>query len=150
MLGPDAVTVPERRGGRGPGERVGLVPAHAVRLGQAQQVAAAEHPWPGRLPAPSPALVHRPARPAEVRDERGELVEVSARGVLSAAPATLAIEGGGPAAVVAWCGPWPVETRWWDVAARQRRARVQVVTERGTAHLLARSAGCWLVEATYD
>ena len=31
LLGPDAVLVPERRGGRGPGERMGLVPAHGVR-----------------------------------------------------------------------------------------------------------------------
>ena len=32
MLGPDAVTVPEWRGGRGPADQVGRVPVHAVDL----------------------------------------------------------------------------------------------------------------------
>jgi protein ImuB len=150
LLGPDAVTVPERRGGRWPGERVALVPAHAVRLGQPQVAADVAHPWPGNLPPPSPALVHRPPRPADVRDDRGEAVEVSARGVLSMPPATVAIDGGAPVAVSAWCGPWPVDARWWDPATRQRRARLQVVTARGSAYLLARSAGRWVVDATYD
>jgi protein ImuB len=150
LLGPDAVTVPERRGGRSPGEEVGLVPAHAVRLGEAQRAAGVEQPWPGRLPAPSPALVHRPRPPVDVRDGDGAVVQVDGRGVLSAPPATLAIAGGAPVGVTTWCGPWPLDARWWDLAARQRRARLQVVTAHGAAHLLARSAGRWEVEATYD
>jgi protein ImuB len=150
LLGPEAVTVPERRGGRSPGEQVGLVPAHGVRLGEAQRAADVAQPWAGQLPAPSPALVHRPPRPAEVRDEHGDVVTVSARGVLSASPATLVIEGAAPVAVATWCGPWPVDARWWDAVARQRRARLQVVTAGDRAHLLARTGGHWVVEATYD
>jgi protein ImuB len=77
-------------------------------------------------------------------------VTVSARGVLSASPATLVIEGAAPVAVATWCGPWPVDARWWDAVARQRRARLQVVTAGDRAHLLARTGGHWVVEATYD
>jgi hypothetical protein len=43
----------------GPGEQVVLVPAHTVALGAAARPdPAAGAPWPGHLPAPSPALVH--------------------------------------------------------------------------------------------
>ncbi|MBW8825938.1 MAG: hypothetical protein JF603_06275, partial [Acidobacteria bacterium] len=49
-----------------------------------------------------------------------------------------------------WCGPWPVDERWWDTAARRRRARLQVALADGTAHLLALESGRWTVEATYD
>jgi protein ImuB len=150
MLGPDAVGVPEQRGGRSPGERVGLVPAHAVRLGQPQRTTEAAQPWPGQLPAPSPAIVHRPPRRADLRDDAGEPVAVSGRGAVSAPPATLAIDGGMPAPVAAWCGPWPVEARWWDLDARQRRARLHLVTADHAAHLLSVEAGRWAVDATYD
>ena len=58
LLGPGSATVPERRGGRGPGEAVVLVPADAVDLTErtlaGEQVAA---PWPGHLPTPAPARV---------------------------------------------------------------------------------------------
>ena len=61
LLGPDAVTVPEWRGGRGPAEQVVAVPAAAVELlEQAERVGSAHPtagPWPGRLPPPSPARV---------------------------------------------------------------------------------------------
>jgi protein ImuB len=52
--------------------------------------------------------------------------------------------------VVTWCGPWPVDERWWDRGARRRQARIQVTTATGEAHLLAVEAGRWSVEATYD
>ncbi|MCU1380235.1 MAG: hypothetical protein JWN29_3218, partial [Acidimicrobiales bacterium] len=42
------------------------------------------------------------------------------------------------------------DERWWDGATRRRRARIQVVTVTGEAHLLAVEAGRWSVEATYD
>ena len=35
-----------------------------------------------------------------------------------------------------WAGPWPLDERWWDIERRRRRARVQVVLEGGTAHVL--------------
>jgi protein ImuB len=150
LLGPDAVTVPERRGGRGPGEVLGLVPAHAVRLGSPQEAPDADRPWPGRLPAPSPALVSAEPLPAEVLDAAGRCVGVTGRGLVTDEPATVAVAGGAPVAVVAWCGPWPCDERWWDREAHRRRARIQVVTADGRAHLLAREAGRWSVEGTYD
>lgn len=49
LLGPDAVITAVLDGGRGPGERVRLVP-----WGEPRQPLAATQPWPGQLPAPSP------------------------------------------------------------------------------------------------
>jgi protein ImuB len=145
LLGPDAVTVPERRGGRGPGERVALVPAHGVRLGTASSREDADRPWPGHLPAPSPALVPGEPRPVDLLDADGEPVRVSGRGLLVGEPATC-----GGADVVGWAGPWPCEERWWDPDAARRRARLQVVVAPGVAHLLVRERGRWVIEATYD
>jgi protein ImuB len=62
----------------------------------------------------------------------------------------VAVDGAGPKRVVAWAGPWPVEERWWDPAGHRRRARVQVLDDTGTAHLLAVEGGRWWLEATYD
>ena len=150
LLGPDAVAVPRRRGGRGPGDRIDLVPAHAVRLGAPQAADDAHRPWPGHLPAPSPALVHPAPPPVAVLDAGGQPVGVSGRGLISAEPASIAVDGGPPEPVTAWCGPWPTDERWWDPDARRRRARIQVVTRAGEAHLLALEAGRWRLEATYD
>jgi protein ImuB len=146
LLGPEAVTVPERRGGRGPGERIGLVPAHGVRLGAAPATTDdADRPWPGHLPAPSPAIVHLDAPSVELLDADGAPVRVSGRGELVGIPARC-----GTADIVDWAGPWPSEERWWDPAAARRRARLQVVLATGAAHLLSLEAGRWTVEATYD
>ena len=65
-------------------------------------------------------------------------------------PATLTVEGGRPRAVVAWAGPWLVEERWWDPLEHRRRARFQLATEDGQAHLVYLEDGRWWVEATYD
>ncbi|HEY2332049.1 MAG TPA: hypothetical protein VGH94_09005 [Acidimicrobiales bacterium] len=150
LLGPDAVLVPERRGGRGPGEQMGLVPAHAVRLGAPAATDDAARPWPGRLPPPSPVLVHAPSLPAVPFDAGGQPVGVTGRGVLTAEPVAVGIAGRAPVAVLACAGPWPAEERWWDPAAFRRRARLQVVLADGTAHLLVVEDGHWQVEATYD
>jgi protein ImuB len=163
LLGVDAVRVPEWRGGRGPGERVGLVPVAAEDVTEPRPAAREEwvgEPWPGRVVGPSPATVHVPPAPAEVLDAAGRPVRIGGRGEVSAAPATLVIahrahRAGtqptlGGAAVVAWAGPWPCDERWWDPGARRRRARLQVTTAAGAAHLLSVEAGRWAVEATYD
>lgn len=150
LLGPDGVAVPERRGGRAPGERVGLAPAHAVRLGAARSADDAERPWPGALPAPSPSLVHTDPPSATVLDAEGRPVGVSGRGLVTAEPATVAVSGSDPVAVAGWCGPWPADERWWDRATARRRARLQVVTATGEAHLLTLEGGRWWIEATYD
>jgi len=85
-----------------------------------------------------------------VVDANNEPVTVSGRGTASADPAKLSIDGGLWTDVVAWAGPWPVDERWWDANAHRRRARWQVLTADGTAHLLAVEGGRWSVEATYD
>lgn len=153
LLGPDAVTVPERQGGRGPGERIGLVPAHGVRLGTPVASDDAARPWPGHLPAPSPALVHDAPRAVDLLDAASQPVRVSGRGLLVGEPAVMTGHpnpGCGPQEVTAWAGPWPCEERWWDPAAGRRRARLQVVLSSGSAQLLTLEGGRWWVEATYD
>ncbi len=162
LLGTDAVTVPEWRGGRGPADQVVRVPAHAVDLDgprPAVRPDSVEPPWPGRLPAPAPSTVHPEPFPVEVVDATGEPVQVSGRGLVSAAPAHVSSRSGSGGAgpnrakghdVVAWAGPWLADERWWDPPAHRRRARFQVATADGRAHLLAVEGGCWWVEATYD
>lgn len=157
MLGPQAVVTATIIGGRGPAERVTLVPwGELPPSGDPASL-----PWPGHYPSPAPELVHRPPIPAEVVDAEGMLVTVSARGGLSAPPALLSIGPGPQMIVVAWAGPWTADERWWDPAARRRRARLQLLTGNtsntidprntgdGTAHLCAVEAGRWWVEATY-
>jgi protein ImuB len=104
--------------------------------------------WPGRLPGPAPAVVHRTPLAAEVRDASAHAVTISGRGVVSAPPAAVSITGRPWQPVETWAGPWPVEERWWD--AGRRRAWLQVAIAGGSAHLLAREDGRWWVEATYD
>ncbi|WCO68336.1 hypothetical protein PO878_06290 [Iamia majanohamensis] len=147
LLGTEAVAVPEVRGGRGPGDRVGTVPAAAVDLTGARVVVrpGSEGPWPGHLPAPSPALVFPDPAAVDLRDAEDRPVGVGGRGLISAAPARL-----GRHRVVGWAGPWPAEERWWDPDRARRRARVQVVLEDGSAHLLALEHGTWHLEGTYD
>jgi protein ImuB len=151
LLGPGAATVPEHRGGRSPGEAVVLVPADAVylserSLGGEGTVA----PWPGRLPTPAPARVlSRPVR-AEVVDRHDRPVGVSGRGLATAAPARVRVDGGGDQPVAGWAGPWPVDERWWDTETHRRRARFQVLTADGVGLLLSVEDGRWWLEATYD
>lgn len=170
LVGPEAVQVPEWRGGRAPGEQYRLVPFDAVDPSARARPDGA--PWPGRVPSPSPATVWSRARPAEVLDAGGARVEVSGRGTLSSPPARCrtALEGvgrGDPEAwweVRAWAGPWCIDERWWDAMAHRRRARLQVVLapsaphegptrghpSEGIAHLLTLEDRRWWVEATYD
>ena len=152
LLGADEVKVPERRGGRHPAEQLRLVPAYAVDLTESRAAAVADDqgvPWPGRLPGPAPAVVHGAPVPAEVLDDRGRPVEVSGRGMASAPPAQLRVDGGPRRAVTAWAGPWPAEERWWDPERHRRRARFQLVDDTGAAHLAVREGGGWYVEAFY-
>jgi protein ImuB len=106
-------------------------------------------PWPGRIPEPSPAIVHHEPMAADVRDAGGASVSVNGRGMLSAEPGWLRVAGDW-ARIVAWAGPWPVDERWWDPNARQRLARLQVTTQKDLAYLLKLTDGRWWVEATYD
>jgi protein ImuB len=106
-------------------------------------------PWPGRIPEPSPAIVHHEPVLAEVQDARSVPVTVNGRGLLSEDPAWLRVSGDW-ARIVAWAGPWPVDERWWDPKAHQRLARLQVTSQEDIAYLLKLSDGQWWIEATYD
>jgi protein ImuB len=153
LLGPEAVTVPEWRGGRDPAAVVVPVPVAAVDLAdRAGRVApvVGSGPWPGSVPAPSPASVLADPLPAEVSDAAGETVTVDGRSLVSAPPARLAVAGAPGRSVVAWAGPWPADERWWDPATHRRRARFQLVTDDGAAHLAVVEAGRWWVEAAYE
>ena len=109
-------------------------------------------PWPGRLPPPSPALVHPVPVPVEILDPDGSPVGVSGRGRCTSVPShlVLAVGGGSSVAITGWSGPWPADERWWDPAAARRRARLQVLLADGTAHLVVLEQGKWCLEATYD
>jgi len=156
LLGVDAVRVPEWRGGRGPGERVDLVPVAADDVTEARPAARrgwVGEPWPGVVPDPAPATVHAPPLQAEVVDAAGHVVVVSGRGELSAPPARVRVDRAGARAlaeVAAWAGPWPCDERWWDPDGHRRRARLQVATADGVAYLLAVEGSRWTAEATYD
>jgi protein ImuB len=153
MLGPEAVTVPEWRGGRTPGEQVLLVPAGAVDITTERPSAHPTwrtEPWPGQLAAPSPATITADPVAVDVVDRQGEPVRVSGRGFVSSPPARLTIGNRAPETIVAWAGPWPVEERWWDDASRRRLARFQLVTEDGVARLLTVEGGRWWLAAVYD
>jgi protein ImuB len=151
LVGADGVLVPEWQGGRSPGEQYRLVPLDAVDL--SARAAPGAEPWPGALPAPSPAVVWPRPRPVEVLDAQGRRVGVSGRGLISAPPARvhLGARGGGSGSgsvgggdggsgsagdgtvrVRAWAGPWCVDERWWDAVGHRRRARLQVVLEPET------------------
>jgi protein ImuB len=169
LVGDQGVLVPTWRGGRLPGDRYGWVPASTTDLTDADDtaerlrprprdggdsgagggVAGRAGPWPGSLPAPSPAIVPGEAQRAELLDAAGQPVAVSGRGELTAAPATLVLGNRRPEAVASWAGPWPLDERWWEPTAHRRLARFQVVTTDGTAHLLLAEHRAWWVAATY-
>ncbi|MEO6091186.1 MAG: DNA polymerase Y family protein [Umezawaea sp.] len=149
LLGPEAVVTPVLGGGRGPAERVRLVPWGDERVPRADP----DEPWPARLPAPSPATVPVEPVPAALVDETGADVGVTGRYELTAPPHRVLL-GGRARDVRGWAGPWPVDERWWDAEAAHRAARLQVLTvgENGSeqAFLLVRTGGRWAVEGVYD
>lgn len=147
LLGPHAVTVPVVQGGRAPADRQALV-AWGERPAGLRPV---ELPWPGSLPPPAPVRVFAEPRPVVVVDDRGQLVWVSERGVVSAPPARFrtAPGAGGWHPIGAWAGPWPVEELWWENPA-SRVARFQIVAVDGHAWLMSCADDGWWVEAGYD
>ncbi len=135
MLGPEGVYTAVLGGGRGSAERVRLVPWGDERGAPSEGAAAgdvrgdAAEPWPGRLPAPSPATVLVRPAPAEVLTAAGDPVRMTDRYALTGAPARIVVNGGRPMPLRAWAGPWPVDQRWWDVVSGWRGSRLQVVVD---------------------
>ncbi len=159
LLGPEAVRVPELRGGRGPAERVHLVAAAAVELSADREIRGPAHdaPWPGRVPAPAPAIVFGEPLSIEVLAADGAPVVVDARGELSSCPegvrtptSGLLGESGAVTGVAGWAGPWPVDERWWDPRSHRRRARLQLLLSDGRAVLVASERRRWWCEGVYD
>ncbi len=154
MLGQPAVLTAVLAGGRGPGERIRYV-AWGDPRGPLEREAEETGPWPGRIPAPSPALVPPSPVPAQLVDDGGLPVAISSRYAISAPPARLRVGEESPRPVLSWAGPWPAEERWWDSAradgtAAAVKVRVQVATADGTGWLLISQGGRWFVEAVYD
>ena len=93
IAGEQQVLVAEAAGGRQPLDDYRWVPAVLADLTDpavgAARVRVGDQPWPGRLPSPSPAVVHAEPVPCEVVDADGAPVRVTGRGLLSGSPATL-------------------------------------------------------------
>src|SRR4029077_11017178 len=105
LLGHGSGLTPVLGGGRDPRERTRLVP-----WGDAPEpLHSPEQPWPGRLPAPAPAVLLDPPRPAQVLDAGGRPVVVTERGSVPRPPCRLGFDTS-PAqtvAITSWAGPWP-------------------------------------------
>lgn len=147
LLGPEGVVTPVLAGGRGPADRVRFVP-----WGDPREDDDDGRPWPGRLPAPSPATVFTGPVRATVVDRRGSPVGLTERNRLSGSPYRVAVDGGEARPVVGWAGPWPLDERWWAAVSDGPKARVQVVRDTGEALLLlyrAQQSPQWIVEGEY-
>ncbi|GAA3543581.1 DNA polymerase Y family protein [Kribbella ginsengisoli] len=160
MLGHGGVVSVVVGGGRGFLERQTLIP-WGDRPVPANPP---EHPWPGaitgtgsRWPTPAPSSIYPKPKPALVLSADGRQVSVSARGVLSGAPAAFRFAPAPQVAdsnklhpITAWAGPWPVDERWWDSDGENRLARFQLVGADGRAWLFAVRNNQWWTEASYD
>jgi protein ImuB len=149
LLGPESVFTALLDGGRGPAERVRLVPWGDRRA----EAAPPDAPWPGRLPAPSPSIVPERPIPAQVVDSAGREVGITARRRLTEPPKRVSLDGGPARQVLDWAGPWLADVQWWGRAGAKGRIRLQVLLEDNLAVLLVREGGenpLWTVEGIYD
>jgi protein ImuB len=160
LAGEDAVQVPALVGGRLLAEEVALVPWRSERP------ARREGPWPGSLPRPVPATVFRRPPAVRLEDSAGRPVVVTARGLLSAPPASLLITAPGLPAlqraglragsgypVLSHGAPTVIDERWW-ARDGHRAARLQLVVRGAsaeeTAVLVLSRTGQWSLEGLYD
>lgn len=143
LLGPGAVRVPHRQGGRSPQDEFKW-----ISWGQ-QETRKPWAPWPGRLPSPSPAVIHDPPVPTEVMDRTGRRIRVSARGEMTGRPHQMVV-GEARIRIDQWAGPWLLDERWWDEETRRRQARFQFVDQYGRAFLVVLESGVWSIAAAYD
>jgi protein ImuB len=144
LLGPEAVSIPVQHGGRSPQDTFVTRSVGTAEPATSPPTA----PWPGRIPAPSPACVLEVPLACAVVDEQGRPVRVSGRGLISAPPQTLVLDHQ-RFALAGWAGPWPLQERWWEPDGGRRRARFQLLTEQGDAYLVGLEQGCWTVDAVY-
>ncbi|WP_067561907.1 DNA polymerase Y family protein [Nocardia acidivorans] len=147
LLGGDAVRLGVLSGGRGPAERVTLVP-----LGE-EPVPAADpaQPWPGRLPEPAPTVVWATHPEVRLEDADGTPIWVTDRGLFTADPARLHW-GRRSWQLVGWAGPWPLDDRWWSHRVQHgfaARAQVQLDQDKRVLLLLGYDL-TWHVEGLYE
>lgn len=146
LLGHESIGTAVVGGGRAPHEQTRFVP-----WGDPREAAPSAHePWPGHIPPPSPTIVYRSSPPVTLEGPDGHEVRVSGRGRPSTGPSRLVLPSGRKEVVTGFVGPWPVDERWWDPALHHRCARMQVVLEDGSAHLLSLEHGSWRLQASYD
>ncbi|GAB4096167.1 DNA polymerase Y family protein [Brachybacterium horti] len=160
LAGEDAVLVPALVGGRLLARELTAVPWRSERPDPQPG------PWPGALPRPVPATVFRHPPPVALLDAGGTPVVVTARGLLSAAPAQLRVVAPGVPAldrmglragtaltVLAHGAPTVLDERWW-AADSDRAARLPLVVrgaqDEETALLTLSRTGEWGVEGIYD
>ncbi|OZM75293.1 hypothetical protein CFN78_01850 [Amycolatopsis antarctica] len=155
LLGPDAVFTAELGGGRGPAERVRLVPWGE----RPAPLPGHDAPWPGRLPAPAPATVFTRGISARIADSAGRPVGVTRRFGLTGSPSEVRLDGGGARPVLDWAGPWVAAGRWWSPDDPGPRVRLQALlggdgTGRPEVAVLLLGTGqenpLWTVEGKYD
>lgn len=144
LLGGDAVRMGVVSGGRGPAERVTMLPWGDQPVPERDPSA----PWPGRLPAPAPSRLCAEGEEAGLVDAAGRPVGVTGRGLFTAGPRVL-LWRRREWAVMGWAGPWPVDEHWWDPAEAARMARAQVLADEAPALLLLCRGGAWSVEGIY-
>jgi protein ImuB len=125
---PDAVLQGARRGGRMPHEQVEWYP-----WGDQPPVPGPEAPWPGQIPAPSPALVSAAPPAVEVEWDGGMPVRIRL--------------GTRWEPVLSWSGPWRMTGRWWH--GEQPADRYQIVTSAGAVLCLVREGKTYLT-GVYD
>ncbi len=140
MLGHQGVVTAAVSGGRWLADRQVLTPWGERSVAPRDP----ERPWPGSLPDPVPSEVFLPPRPITVSAADGTVIGIDERGALSADPAL--VDGAG---VQAWAGPWPIEERRWDDAARRHGHRLQIVDDRDRAWLVFRARDRWWAEGRY-
>ena len=142
-----AIEVPVWSGGRSPVDRYRWVSADTVDLLDTARVHRDAAPWPGALPAPAPTVVYDDPPEVGLLDVSGEPVLVTGRGEMNSPPHEM-VDRTGSRRVVAWAGPWPLNERWWSSSVR-RSARLQVVLDDDSAHLVVVQRRQWSIEATY-
>jgi protein ImuB len=128
LVGPDAVLQAEARGGRMPHEQIVWYP-----WGDRPPESTEEAPWPGSLPAPTPALVSPRPPQLEVEWDGGMPVRVRL--------------GTRWEPVLTWTGPWRMLGRWWKGEAPADR--YQIVTSAGAVLCLVREGKAYLA-GVYD
>lgn len=112
LVGLDDVLMARPQGGREPAERVAW---HRWDEEPARPARDLSNPWPGALPAPSPALVPPEPQPIQVEWDGGlpSQVRLGSRWV----------------PVLSWAGPWRRTGRWWE--GEGPADRYQLVTSAG-------------------